>query len=78
MLYSHGYGVKLDLIQAYMWVALAGSSNHPDALNYLQTLNAEMAPGDIFAAQTRAQEWTREHAREPEQEDLDRIDYDPQ
>jgi IS66 C-terminal element len=28
MLYSQGEGVKLDLIEAYMWVALAGSSKH--------------------------------------------------
>jgi TPR repeat protein len=78
MLYSRGEGVKFDLIEAYMWVALAGSSKHPEALNYLNTLSAKMTARQILAAQTRAQKWTQEHPREPEEEDLNRVVYDPQ
>ena len=44
---------------------------------YLQTLTAEMTAAEIITAQARAQEWVREHPREPEQEDWKRVEYDP-
>jgi uncharacterized protein len=37
-MYSEGKGVKRDLIKAYMWVAVAGSGKHPEALDTLESL----------------------------------------
>ena len=76
-LYSKGKGVKRDFIEAYMWIAVAGSLGDPDALEKLQSLSAKMKKGDLLEAQARARGWIEQHPRDPEDDPAESIQYRP-
>jgi TPR repeat protein len=74
---ANGKGVKRDLVKAYIWVAIAGPGEHPDALSYLQSLTANMTNNQISNVQALAMNRMQEHLRDPER-NLNHIIYKPQ
>jgi TPR repeat protein len=74
-LYANGKGVKQDLVEAYVWIAIAGSLGNPDALNELQILAPKMKEADVLKAQSRAQQWIEQHRRDPEDDPAGNIVY---
>ena len=74
---DEGKGVKADLIEAYMWTALAGSEKHTEAPDYLQQLTSRMTEHEIAEAQARVRQWIQKHSLDPEK-NIDNIVYKPQ
>jgi uncharacterized protein len=61
LMYDKGFGVPLDDVAAHMWLNLAAAHAPPRAREYYLRLRdavaSKMTPGQIAAAQERAQEW---------------------
>ena len=76
-LYSKGNGVKRDLVEAYMWIAVAGSLGHTDAPDKLQSLTSKMKKVDVLKGQARARGWIEQHQRDPEDDPAENILYHP-
>ena len=74
-LYATGKGVKQDLVEAYVWIAIAGSLGHPDALDELQILTPKMKEADVLKAQSRARQWIEEHQADREDDPASNIIY---
>lgn len=74
-LYATGKGVKQDLVEAYVWIAIAGSLSHPGALDELQVLTPKMKEADVMKAQSRARRWIEEHQADPEDDPASNIIY---
>jgi TPR repeat protein len=75
-MYSEGRGTKRDLVKAYMWAAVAGSGQHPEAKEYLESLTPKMTEHQISHAQALALDWLKQHPRDPEKS-LDHVHYKP-
>jgi uncharacterized protein len=75
-IYAKGEGVPHDLVEAYKWAIVAGAKKHPEALDFLNSLTAQMNKKQIATAQSLALEWTKAHPLDPESsQTLDHIIY---
>ncbi|MNO03263.1 Sel1 repeat protein [compost metagenome] len=58
MMSQAGLGVPRNRIQAYAWYSLAATENMKVAVDALNSMEAEMRPNEIQAAQKLAREWS--------------------
>ncbi|CAG0124531.1 Secretory immunoglobulin A-binding protein EsiB [Rhodocyclaceae bacterium] len=68
MIYSEGSGIPQDLVQAHMWLNLAGTSkqevsqrNKAIAEHNRKAVEANMTPQQIEAAEALARDWLAKH-----------------
>jgi uncharacterized protein len=59
--YWKGAGVKVDLVDAYMWTWISFNLKVPGADQNEFALRNEMKPGDIDRAKKKAADWERQH-----------------
>jgi TPR repeat protein len=64
VMYEHGHGVRLDLVQAQMWFMLSASyfraseaKNRGIAIRNRDQLAAKMTPEQVMEARRLAREW---------------------
>ncbi len=57
MLYSTGYGVPQDFVQAHKWYSLAGANGDKGAPTLRDALAKQMIHTQIAKAQRQAREW---------------------
>jgi TPR repeat protein len=56
-IYEHGAGVQRDMVQAYMWCALAQAGKPKNTSHLLDELAAKMKPEDIAQAKRLVAAW---------------------
>ena len=57
LLYASALETDRDLVEAYMWFALAAEQHHPTAGQLLEQLELEMTPEQITEGRLRARKW---------------------
>ena len=57
LLYTSALETRRDLVEAYMWLALAAEQGHPTAGRLLEQLELEMTPAQIAQGRQRARAW---------------------
>ncbi len=57
MLYSMGYGVPRDFVQAYKWYSLAGANGNKNAATLRDALAKQITSYQIAEAHKLAREW---------------------
>lgn len=57
LLYTSALETRRDLVEAYMWFALAAAQHHPTAGQLLEQLELEMTREQITQGRQRARQW---------------------
>jgi len=60
-MYSNGWGVPQDYVQAHMWWNLAAAKGNEIGRKNRDIVAKKMTPGQIAEAQRLAREWLEEH-----------------
>jgi localization factor PodJL len=63
ILHQNGLGLPKDLVQAYKWLALAARTGDREALARIDSVRAQLSPGELASADEVASVW---RARTPD------------
>ncbi len=56
-MYNYGWGVKKDLVKAYMWYSISVAAGDQDAVSKPDSIASEMTPEQIAEGKRLAAEW---------------------